>query len=57
MVLWRRHSGSESCHLSCRYHSNPQIIENEAIQLVCVTIMEDIDFATTHYEKIRLIPI
>ena len=32
----------------------PQIIEKlKRYNLVCVTIMEDIDFATTHYEKIR----
>ena len=32
----------------------PQIIEKlKRYDLVCVTIMEDIDFATTHYEKIR----
>lgn len=32
----------------------PQIIEKlKRYDLVCVTIMEDEDFATTHYEKIR----
>ena len=51
---WRRHSGSESCHLSCRYHSNSADHRKlKRYNLVCVTIMEDIDFATTHYEKIR----
>lgn len=32
----------------------PQIIEKlKRYNLVCVTIMEDVDFATTHYAKIR----
>lgn len=32
----------------------PQIMEKlKRYDLVCVTIMEDEDFATTHYEKIR----
>ena len=31
-----------------------QIIEKlKRYNLVCVTVMEDVDFATTHYEKIR----
>ena len=32
----------------------PQIIEKlKRYNLICVTIMEDVDFANTHYEKIR----
>ena len=34
----------------------PQIIEKlKRYNLVCVTIMEDVDFATTHYAKIRFL--